>query len=189
MKTSKTLLYLGLLITALSLSAYAQGLYRLNSTPELKISGTSTLHDWDMISNSAKGEAVIFINNNKLERIEKLKVAMPAETLKSGKTQMDNNAYKALKTKEHKEVSFELKELYNINSNKFKAKGLFEIAGTKRVVDLNVEYIIANNAITFTGNTAFKLTDFGITPPTAVLGTIKTGDDVTLSINATFKLN
>jgi polyisoprenoid-binding protein YceI len=181
---------IGLLMVSFGITAFSnKALYRLSSNPELKISGTSTLHDWEMVSNSAQGDAVIVVNdNNKLEKIESLRISMRAESLKSGKTQMDNNAYKALRTKEHEIITFELKDIQNINANKFKAIGTFEIAGEKRKLIIDTEYKVVSNTIQFTGKTAFKLSDFNIDPPTAMLGTIKTGDDVTLSFDTIFSL-
>lgn len=190
MAKKHTLWILGLLVLGIGITAFNnKGLYRLSSNPELKISGTSTLHDWDMISNTAQGDAVIITNEfNKLEKIERLKITMPAESLKSGKTQMDNNAYKALKTKEYRNISFELKDIQNINGSRFKAIGTFDIAGESRQLVIDTEYKILGNEIQFTGKTSFKLSDFKIDPPTAMLGTIKTGDDVTLHFNTRFKL-
>jgi hypothetical protein len=45
---------------------------------------------------------------------------------------------------------------------------------------------VTNNNVTFTGKKTIKMTEFEVEPPTALLGTIKTGDEVTISFNSKF---
>ena len=96
------------IFTALNITANSQTAYSLGTRPELKISGTSTLHDWEMISTNATGEARLTIVDNNLMSISSLTVSLPARSLKSGKEQMDKNAYKALKADKFQAISFEL---------------------------------------------------------------------------------
>ncbi|MEQ9439933.1 MAG: hypothetical protein RIG62_12840 [Cyclobacteriaceae bacterium] len=41
----------------------AQNAYTLTINQEFKVSGTSTLHDWDMVSDDATGDGQITIEN------------------------------------------------------------------------------------------------------------------------------
>src|SRR5690554_933972 len=93
--------YVIVFLFTLSISAVAQVKYQTGPKPELKVSGTSTLHDWEMVSTQATGEAVLVEQDGKLQQIQKLSVKMPAESIKSGKGAMDKNTYAALNTKKH----------------------------------------------------------------------------------------
>ena len=76
-------------------------------TVNLTIKGTSTLHDWEMKSDKGRVEVVLGLaGNTKLTGLTGLKFSVEAESLKSEKTMMDNNAYKALKTNSAKYISF-----------------------------------------------------------------------------------
>lgn len=77
-------------MTSFRLSAQAS--FDLSLPTELNVSGTSTIHDWKMLTQSASGQAIITVMDNKITDIERLEIIMPVRTLKSGKAQMDNNA-------------------------------------------------------------------------------------------------
>ena len=102
----------------------AQTKYIMAPSPELKISGGSTLHDWDMTSNTAKGEGMFVLEGNQLKSIQNLSITMEAETLKSGTKGLDNNAYKALDTKKNKDVNAntEYSHAFPDNTKQFRAR-------------------------------------------------------------------
>jgi len=166
----------------------AQQTFTLNGNSELKVTGTSTIHDWDMVSKSGQsGKATLNLEGGKITDLKSLQLSMPVATLKSGKSGMDKNAYEALKSKENPNVQFQLTEVLSISDNTIKAKGNLTVAGTTKNVPMEVNYKVTGNTVVFTGKQDIKFTQFNISPPTAVFNTIKTGDDLTLSFNATFK--
>ena len=61
----------------------------------ISLTGTSTLHDWEMKAGQGKSEGEFTIDaNNKITAISKLNFTLPAKSLKSEHTMMDNNTYK-----------------------------------------------------------------------------------------------
>ena len=166
----------------------AQNAYTLIINQEFKVSGTSTLHDWDMVSDDATGEGQITIENQKITRINSLVVTLPTKSLKSGKGSMDDNAYEALVAKKYPEIQFELIEIETITDQSLRAKGNLIIVGTKSLVSLQVDYVITGNTVQFSGSFPITFTQFNIEPPKALLGTIKTGDKLQISFETTFKL-
>lgn len=166
----------------------AQNAYTLIINQEFKVSGTSTLHDWDMVSDNATGEGQITIENQKITRINSLVVTLPTKSLKSGKGSMDDNAYEALVAKKYPEIQFELIEIETITDQSLRAKGNLIIVGTKSLVSLQVDYVITGNTVQFSGSFPITFTQFNIEPPKALLGTIKTGDKLQISFETTFKL-
>jgi hypothetical protein len=123
MKTNPIFFILALVgLSVLSSNALGQAKFQITQ-PELKITGTSTLHDWEMVSTQATGEAVLLQQDGKLKEIQKLSVQMPAESLKSGKSAMDKNTYAALDTKKHKEIRFVLTSMTATGSQTWNAKG------------------------------------------------------------------
>ncbi|MFN3800198.1 YceI family protein [Belliella pelovolcani] len=167
-------------------SVFAQSDFSLVSGADLKVTGTSTLHDWDMKSSTATGKAQITLENGKVVNVKNVTITMPAESIKSGKSGMDKNAYTALKTKNHKDVKFTLKELI-AKGNGFEATGDFTIAGVTKSAKFPVTASVAGDKVTFKGQHDFKLTDYNIDPPTALMGTVKTGNEVSIHFNVTFQ--
>ena len=184
MKTSSTVLialFISFFIVPLTVTAQTN--YQVGPKPELKVTGTSTLHDWEMVSTQATGEAQLILQDGKLQGIQKLSVSMPAESLKSGKNAMDKNTYSALDTKKHKEIQFVLTSLTATGANSWNAKGNFTIAGVSQPAVFELKSSQSGSNYTFQGKHAFKLTDYKIDPPTALMGTVKTGNEVVIHFN------
>ncbi|WP_089239866.1 YceI family protein [Belliella buryatensis] len=167
-------------------ATFAQSDFTLASGADLKVTGTSTLHDWDMKSSTATGKAQITLESGKVVNAKNVTITMPAESIKSGKSGMDKNAYAALKTKDHKDVKFSLKELV-VKGAGFEAIGDFTIAGVTKSAKFPVTANLTGEKVTFKGQHDFKLTDYNIDPPTALMGTVKTGNEVSIHFNVTFQ--
>jgi hypothetical protein len=156
----------------------------------LSIKGTSTLHDWEMKSNEGKVEA-IFISgsNNKLGSLSGLSFSLPAKSLKSGHNLMDNNTYKALKAEAHPQITFTLSSSVITQSEgvnfQLKCTGKLTIAGTTRDTELlaNGKLNPADNSLAISGTKKMKMTEFNVKPPTVMMGTVKTGDEITINYN------
>lgn len=176
------------LLLSLSLSVQAQNIYQLAGKPELKVMGGSTIHDWEMVASAATGNAGILVDRQNISAIHMAEVTMKATALKSGKGQMDDIAYKSLKAGKNPNISFKLTSFKNLGSNKASVTGNLTVAGTTKPVTFLVQYFVKGEVVNVEGKANFNMTDFNIQPPTAMLGTIKTDDKVTVSFKAIFNL-
>ena len=168
----------------------AQQFNLLNGESKLTVLGTSSLHDWHVTAENQSGKIVF--KNLETGEIEKCNVEIVAESLKSGKSSMDKNTYKALKTDSYKTISFQLVDVIatiSKGNGKFtvQTQGDLTIAGVKKRVSLDFTTTVADNKITLVGEKKFKMTDFKIDPPKAMFGTITTGDEVTIKFSTIFK--
>lgn len=164
----------------------AQQEFVLAPDQELKVEGTSTIHDWHMNTTEAVGAANLVVNGKLVESITSLEVSFPANSLKSGKGGMDKNAYKALDTKKHETISFQFSALEQTSADTLIANGTLTISGVSKDVTMKVAYTVEEDGVRFMGSLPIKFTDFKIDPPTAVFGTIKTGDELDLTFNTLF---
>ena len=64
--------------------------------------------------------------------------------------------------------------------------GYLTIAGTKKLIDLTFDAKVTGDKITLTGDHQTKMTDFKVDPPTAMFGTITTGDEVNIKFQTVF---
>lgn len=176
--------YAIILFLLLAFNATAQTKFSFSDVKEMKVSGTSTIHDWEMeAENGVSAIASMSLENGQLKGISSLKVELKAESLKSGTKGMDTNAYKALVTDKYPTISFELVGPAQINGNKVTANGRMTISGTSQTIPLEVTYQVNGSKVSFSGSKEIKFTDYKIDPPKAVFGTIKTGDELTLSFD------
>ncbi|MGF1556993.1 YceI family protein [Paucihalobacter sp.] len=182
-----------LLITVLfsfSFLAIGQNFTLNQSDSSLKIFGTSNVHDWEMNADEQKG-SISFKDATNAE-ISKLEIIVTAEALKSGKNGMDKNTYKALNTKTHKQIKYVYgsttsKEKVSENQYKLTTQGQLTINGVTKPITLSFNMTTNNNVITLKGEKKIIMTDYNVEPPTALLGTIKTGDEVNIVFETKLK--
>ena len=92
---------------ALFITVTAQTNYRTNVV-DIKLNGTSNLHDWQMKAVSGTSAASFVVTNGKVTSLSKLDFSLPVKSLKSGKSGMDKNTYKALNSDANPNISFVL---------------------------------------------------------------------------------
>lgn len=158
---------------------------------KLKVLGTSNLHDWEIDAKAMSGKSTMTIDAGNLKAIKSLDFAVEVEQLKSGKSGMDNNTFKALNSKTYKTINYKLvsvTKITELSDGNFtvETQGDLTISGvTKRINQAFTVKIIGKKAI-FSGKTKIDMTAFGVKPPTALMGTIKTGKDVTIDFKVTY---
>ncbi len=155
----------------------------------LMIKGTSTLHDWISIAEKSKAFIVL---NDKETQIEKLNLVVAVASIKNnkGSSMMDKLTREALKESKFPKITYEFINATIIDNQndilKLKLKGDLTIAGkTKQVLIVALINKMGSN-VTLKGSHKLLMTDFGIDPPTALFGTIKTGDEITIEFSIKF---
>lgn len=179
----RSAIWLLLVLFCVPSSLFSQVKYRIASS-SIKVSGTSTLHDWEEISNKGVANAVFMINQNKLTAVSLFVFTMPVTSLKSEHKTMDNNTYKALKSDKYPEIAYVLSSstVTPVNANTFsvKTRGKLTIAGTTRDTEVDgTARLNADNSISVSGSKKLRMTDFNVTPPKVMM--IKAGNDLTIS--------
>jgi polyisoprenoid-binding protein YceI len=164
-----------------ALVAAPGGAERFTAAPgsEVKISGTSTMHDWTMTGTRLDGEVGI--------DPEAAAVSIPIESIKSEHERMDRLMREALDAKAHPAVTFRLAAATLTPAEagaKFtvRATGELTIKGRTKEVALDVAVERpADGGLVITGEAPILMTDYGVKPPVAMLGEVKTGDRVVVS--------
>lgn len=113
--------------------------------------------------------------------IEAFEIAIPAATLTSPREGLDKNMHKALKAQEHRDIRFRLRALEPAG-NAYRGVGVLTIAGVEKEVTLDLTVERKGAALAVTGGTDLLMTDYGITPPKAMLGMLKTDPTVQIRI-------
>ena len=173
-------------------SALAQSLLQSKGVT-ISLTGTSTLHDWEMKGAQGLGQAAFDVDGTgKLTGLSKLNFSIPSVSLKSEHTMMDKNTYKALNSEKFPNISFTLSSAtvtsLGNNNYQFNCVGKLTIAGFTRDTDLVAtgHYNPSDHSITVTGVKKMKMTDYNVKPPTVMMGTIKTGNDISIAYNVRF---
>lgn len=189
-KTMKS--YLVLLFVCVISWANAQGNYR-SAQFTMSIKGTSNLHDWESVAKEARANGSVTVDAGTLKAIPSLTVEVPVKSIKSPKgSVMDNKTYDALKAKSYPNIIFKLEKVTNLtkkgDSYDINATGALSIAGVTNKIDMYVKgKVAADGSVTFSGSKKMKMTDYKIDPPTALFGTMTTGNDIEIVFQVILK--
>lgn len=173
-----------------TITATAQNVYTLNEkNSKLTVSGTSSLHDWEMEATGFSAETGLTLKGNAVSEIQYVEFTAPATGLKSDKNIMENKARDALKEKKFPQIKFTLKGdgLQAVSEGNVDITGMLTLAGKTKEIKAPVDFTISSDRqFTVSGKVLLKMSDFGIDPPTAIFGTIKTGDEVEVKYKLEF---
>ncbi|WP_456315644.1 YceI family protein [Pseudomonas shirazensis] len=183
MKVIKSILLTVIFIT-LSLQANAQRNYTIGKST-FEVAGTSNVHDWVMKSTEGNGVANLTVIDSKIADINSLTITLLAESIKSSKTSMDDVAYEALDTKTYKNIKYVLKSANKVNEATWSLNGTYTIAGISKDFKTLVNVTANNGNFILKGSNQITFADFGMSPPTAALGVVRAGKDLTLIFNIT----
>ena len=149
----------------------------------IMIKGTSSLHDWE----SDVTEFVLTADLNLDRQQGTVNLVIPVTSIKSGKSIMDDKTYDALKFDKNPEIIFNGNDI-TLNGDKISVAGNLTIAGKTNPATIEGTFKKTANNLNVTGIYSLKMTDFDIDPPTAMFGTLTTGDDITIEFNVNITL-
>ena len=184
MRTIKSIL-LAVVIT-LALQVNAKKKYTVAKST-FEVAGTSNIHDWVMKSSEGTGSAYLTFTDSKLTDIKNLTISLLAESIKSSKTSMDEVAYESLDTKTYKNIRYVLKSTDKVNETTWILTGTYTIAGVSKEYRTQARVTTYDNGtFVLQGSNQMTFSDFGMTPPSAALGVVKAGKELTVIFNITF---
>jgi hypothetical protein len=153
---------------------------------KITINGTSSLHDWTSEATKVQWKGVVTVENKKIKNISDVTVTIPVVDIKSEKgSTMDKKTWEAFKSDKNPNIIYKLTKV-TVHDSKITASGSLTMAGTTRNIDLAlVSKINADGSIQFIGSQKLNMKDYNMTPPKAVMGTIKVGPEVTVNLDLT----
>lgn len=193
MKTAKTIIYtLSLLL--IPMMAFSQSGYTLDESSSMVIEGTSTIHDWE--ADVEEMDINITLSPASLQQdtmaspVESFSLKVPVESIDSGKGNMNGKIYGALKKDDYPEIMFFLKSSELVDNSPegesftLNVTGNLKIAGTLKEVTFPVKATrVDENSFRFEGSYHLNMKDYKVDPPSAMFGTIKSGEEVDIIFN------
>jgi hypothetical protein len=161
------------------------------------LDGTSSLHEFESRTSDfsarfqrdpATREPVDVAGLDQLIRtsgVTGLDVDIPVAAMRSGKSGLDKNMQKTLKADQFPSIRFQLGR-YALTATSaadtaaVQAEGTLTVAGHERPSTLNARAYRSAQGVWVEGTQSLLMTDFGIRPPTMMLGALKVGDRVTV---------
>lgn len=190
MKSFFTTFLIFLFVTSGNVLAQSDS-YEILGNSTMQIEGTSTLHDWtsdvEEFSSYIKFDATALEGDSISNPVESLSLTIPVESIESGKGGMNRRTYNALKSEDFPNIMFQLSNAEittadsALTSMELNISGNLAIAGTSNNITLPVTGAKQDDgSFKFTGEYEINMKDYNVDPPSAMLGTIKAGEVVTI---------
>ena len=164
----------------------------------LWLEGTSTLHDYESRTDrvtialardpaaAQPADATALEALIRSSGVRRVDVRVPVLSLRSKKNALDKNLWRSLRAEQHPEIRCRLSR-YTLMSGTaggdtlaIHAVGTLEVAGHSRPIELDARAWRSAEGIWVTGSKPLLMSDYGIKPPTMMLGTLRVGDRVTV---------
>ena len=157
------------------------------------ISGTSNIHAYTASTSTVRVRTAELAGGANITEMwasaltpggfESFEVSIPAATLTSTRDGLDVNMHKALQVTEHPDIIFRLLrfEPRTGGAGSLRAIGVLKVAGAVREVALDITTERTRGTLSVRGQVQLLMTDFGIAPPVAMLGMLKTDPKVTIA--------
>jgi polyisoprenoid-binding protein YceI len=165
----------------------AQTLSKLKNS-KTAVSGTSSLHEWESEITKLEWTGILSLEDKKLALVKDVVVKIPVKSIKSTKgSMMDNKTYDAFNAEKNPTITFKLLSIKISGTGKdyiLDATGTLIMAGASKNIGMTMKAtLLPNGDMQLTGNKKINMKDFGMEPPTAMLGTIKVGEEVTVTFD------
>jgi hypothetical protein len=160
------------------------------SSAKVTLSGTSTVLDWSAATDKAQtrnvkvtrdlpGGDYFWVGVIQPGAVESFEVVVPVEDLKSDRDNFSADMHAALKADTHPNIVFTLTRMEK-RPGGAKAIGMLDVAGVQREITLNLVTSLRDGKLLVKGTLDLLMTDFGIAPPTAMMGLLKTDPKLTI---------
>ena len=176
-------------VSAVSLVAAGQAAPLKIVSARITVTGTTNVHGYTASTSTVKltsaktgafdGDLWSLVQRPAL--LESFDIAIPAVSLKSPKDGIDKNMHKALKTDTFADITFRMKSMAK-NGSGLRALGTLTIAGVSKEITLDLTALRSGSNLSVAGDVPLVMTDYGITPPKAMMGMMRTDPKITLRI-------
>jgi polyisoprenoid-binding protein YceI len=182
---------------AFSVPASTPDVMTLKAESQLWVSGKSTVRDWKCKSTQidasidAAGPSPVSAVLGGEKAVKKVKLVFPTAKLDCANGTMNEHMLKALKAKDNPTITFEI-ESYDLSKDvdgqHGTLKGALKIGGTEKPVSVNVTFTATpDGSLRVVGTHAVHMKEFGLTPPSLMLGTMKVNELVTVGFDLLLK--
>jgi polyisoprenoid-binding protein YceI len=114
-------------------------------------------------------------------------LTIPVAQLDCGNGTMNDHMRKALKTDANPMIKFNLTKHEVAANGAVTMTGKLSIAGQEQPVTLTANATQENGGLRVKGSKQLKMTEFGVKPPSLMMGTMKVGDPVTVHFDLVLK--
>ncbi len=171
---------------------------RATSIDAHMIIATSADHINEVIDRIEDGNIGVWMANPSRGRFPEpaFDLNIPVSTFRCGNRVMDSDMSRALKADRHRKVEFSFREMrggvhHDLDTGLYRAtiSGDLTLAGVTRTIDVGVSAErLTRSTFRIRATLPLQMTDFGVTPPTALFGAIRARNNLTVRFDLTLAI-
>lgn len=146
------------------------------------LEGTSTVRSFKCNATKLDVAAIAEPDELPASMVKSATLTVPVAQLECGNKTMNEHMRKALKAEANPQISWKMTS-YDVQGSNVVINGKLTIAGRENAIELRGTGSAENGTLRFKGSKQFKMTEYGVKPPSLMLGTMKVGDPVTVSFD------
>ena len=157
----------------------------LNLTKEsrLWIEGTSTVKSFSCAATKVDVSVLAEPGSSAGDLVQSASLVVPVASLDCRNGTMNGHMLKALKADKNPTISWKMNS-YRVEGTNVVINGSLTIAGTQNPIELRATGTADNTGVVrLKGSTKFKMSEYGVKPPTLMLGSMKVGDPITVAFD------
>jgi len=185
-------------VTRVAAEALVPSSFMIQPESQLWLEGGSTVRSYKCAATEiigqvrTSGDGELPPLGQLVDAVEEAGITIPVEELDCDNGTMNGHMLKALNSKSHKTIEYELTGFEIVDggdtAGKIEMKGRLTINGTELAKTIPAEIELAGDGtIRLKGQTELDMTEFGVKPPRLMLGTLKVHDDVTIHFDVIFR--
>ncbi len=161
----------------------------------IRIDGDSSLRKWSSTATKfnfkAKTTTEKKIDVNAPWMFQEFEFVIPVKAMRSGDGKLDEHMQEAMKAEQNTQIvirlnQFKLGEKKEDGSRQVDAQGEITVSGVTKPLELQASVTVDGQKVKASGQKKLLMTDFGIEPPTMMLGTVKTANEVNVVYQVAF---
>lgn len=160
----------------------------LGSGSKLTLEGDSSMHAWSCKASALEGTGEAASLGAVASSVSSFELDLPVARIECGNDTMDGKLRDALKASRFPRIAFKVSSVASLpaaegGTQKLKLSGRVEVAGVQKNVTAVVTVTPGpGNVVRAVASVPLKMTDFGVEPPSAMLGLLTTKDRIIVRV-------
>lgn len=154
----------------------------LTKTSRVWVDGTSNVRSFSCAATNIQADVLGEPTAEPSSAVKSGSLVIPVASLDCKNGKMNEHMRNALKADKNPQIKWRMSS-YRVDGTSVTIDGFLTIAGKENPIELKGTGSVDNGILRFKGTKQFKMTEYGVKPPTMMFGTMRVGDAVTVGFD------
>ncbi|MEO5590173.1 MAG: YceI family protein [Gemmatimonadaceae bacterium] len=157
----------------------------LSTDSRLWLEGTSTVKSFKCVAEKVQTDVSAELTDAPVKMVRAAELKVPVGKLECGNGTMNDHLRDALKANKNPNILWKMTS-YEVQGSTAVIQGKLTIAGKENTIELRGTGTANDGGIRFKGSRELNMKEFGVKPPSLMLGTMRVGEKVTVRYELQF---